>query len=194
MLVRILAIVGCFSSAVVSGFVIPTASTAAARTVGRHRLAASSSWDNDNDTTNNGYHFDPLDLASSSIDDDGQLFRASSSSSASLSIVTALPFLLSLSTPLIANANDSPNWGIFEGRTGSLLHPIAMISMAAFSVSTALLGFQWKRQRTLGDEISTLKKSLPPLRNGASSVKEALAMTTTSSTVESGGEAVMIRN
>jgi hypothetical protein len=198
MLVRILAIVGCFGSTVVSGFVIPTASTAAAaRTVavsiggkGRHRLAASS-WDNDNDTSNNGYHFDPLDLASSSKDDDGQLVRASSSSSSSssLAIITALPFLLSLSTPLIANANDSPNWGLFEGRTGSLLHPIAMISMAAFSVSTALLGFQWKRQRTIGDEISTLKKSLPPLRDGATSVKEALAMTST--TVESGETVTM---
>jgi len=198
----VLAIVGCFSSSTaVSGFVIPTASSAAAahssgggvvRVVnvigGGHgrRILAASSWDNDNDSTN-GY-FDPLDLASSS-NDDGQI-RSTSSSSSSLAIVTALPFLLSLSTPLIANANDSPDWGIFEGRTGSLLHPVAMISMAAFSASTALLGFQWKRQRTIGDEISTLKKTLPTLRNGATSVKEALTMVpTTTSTVE-GGEAV----
>lgn len=201
----VLAIVGCFnSSTAVSGFVIPTASSAAAahssgggvvRVVnvigGGHgrRILAASSWDNDNDSTN-GY-FDPLDLASSS-NDDGQIRSTStSSSSSSLAIVTALPFLLSLSTPLIANANDSPNWGIFEGRTGSLLHPVAMISMAAFSASTALLGFQWKRQRTIGDEISTLKKTLPTLRNGATSVKEALAMvSTTTSTVVEGGEAV----
>ena len=200
----VLAIVGCFSSStVVSGFVIPTASSAAAahsngggvaRVVsvigGGHgrRILAASSWDNDNDSTN-GY-FDPLGLASSS-NDDGQIRSTStSSSSSSLAIVTALPFLLSLSTPLIANANDSPDWGLFEGRAGSLLHPVAMISMAAFSASTALLGFQWKRQRTIGDEISTLKKTLPTLRNGATSVKEALTMvSTTTSTVE-GGEAV----
>lgn len=48
-----------------------------------------------------------------------------------------------------------------------------MGSMALFSLSTALLGFQWRRQRTIGDEISTLKKTLPNL-NGASSVKDAI--------------------
>jgi len=48
-----------------------------------------------------------------------------------------------------------------------------MFGMLTLSVSTALLGFEWRRQRTIGDEISTLKKSLPKL-NGASSVAEAL--------------------
>jgi Protein of unknown function (DUF4079) len=69
---------------------------------------------------------------------------------------------------------DSPDWGIFEGRIGSLLHPIAMGSMFLFSLYTAFLGFQWRRQRTLGDEISALKKSLPNL-DGADSVSAALA-------------------
>ena len=41
---------------------------------------------------------------------------------------------------------DSPDWGIFEGKTGSLLHPVTMFSMLALSVSTALLGFEWRRQ------------------------------------------------
>jgi hypothetical protein len=35
------------------------------------------------------------------------------------------------------------------------------------------LGFEWRRQRTIGSEISALKKTLPNL-NGASSVGEAL--------------------
>ena len=69
---------------------------------------------------------------------------------------------------------DSPDWGIFEGRTGSLLHPIAMGSMFLYSLYTAYLGFQWRRQRTLGDEISSLKKSIPNL-DGAESVTAALA-------------------
>lgn len=69
---------------------------------------------------------------------------------------------------------DSPDWGLFEGRIGSLLHPIAMGSMFLFSLYTAFLGFQWRRQRTLGDEISVLKKSLPNL-DGAESVSVALA-------------------
>ena len=63
--------------------------------------------------------------------------------------------------------------GIFEGKTGSLLHPAMMFGMLTLSVSTALLGFEWRRQRTIGDEISTLKKSLPKL-DGAKSVPEAL--------------------
>ena len=63
--------------------------------------------------------------------------------------------------------------GIFEGKTGSLLHPVMMFGMLTLSVSTALLGFEWRRQRTIGDEISALKKTLPKF-DGASSVSEAL--------------------
>lgn len=65
-----------------------------------------------------------------------------------------------LSASEAANA-AGPDWGLFEGKTGSLLHPVMMFSMLAFSVSTGLLGFQWRRQRTMGDEISDLKKQMP---------------------------------
>lgn len=68
---------------------------------------------------------------------------------------------------------DSPDWGLFEGRIGSMLHPVTMGSMFLFSLYTAFLGFQWRRQRTLGDEISALKKSIPSL-DGAESVSIAL--------------------
>jgi hypothetical protein len=70
-------------------------------------------------------------------------------------------------------AAAGPDWGIFEGRTGSLLHPITMGGLFLYASYTAFLGFQWRRQRTLGDEISALKKSLPAL-GGAASVSEAL--------------------
>jgi Protein of unknown function (DUF4079) len=63
--------------------------------------------------------------------------------------------------------------GIFEGKTGSLLHPVMMIGMLVLSLSTALLGVEWRRLRTIGDEISSLKKSIPDLGN-ASSLSEAL--------------------
>ena len=92
------------------------------------------------------------------------------SSSAAIAAAAAAASLLLTSSPAWA---DSPDWGLFEGRTGSLLHPVAMISMFALSASTALLGFQWKRQRTLGDEISSLKKTMPDL-GGAASAVEAL--------------------
>ena len=48
-----------------------------------------------------------------------------------------------------------------------------MFGMLTLSVSTALLGFDWRRQRTIGGEISDLKKTLPNL-NGASSVSAAI--------------------
>ncbi len=48
-----------------------------------------------------------------------------------------------------------------------------MFGMLALSASTALLGFEWRRQRTIGGEISDLKKTLPNL-NGASSVSDAI--------------------
>jgi hypothetical protein len=63
--------------------------------------------------------------------------------------------------------------GIFEGRTLSLLHPTMMVSMLTFSIWTATLGFAWRRQRTMGDEISTLKKTMPDLQ-GATTVSLAL--------------------
>lgn len=54
-----------------------------------------------------------------------------------------------------------------------------MFSMLALSLSTAVLGFEWRRQRTMGDEISALKKSLPDL-GGAATVTDALAAATAS--------------
>lgn len=94
------------------------------------------------------------------------------SSDLSLPAVPAMTAAIwaSLSTSALA---DSPDWGIFEGRIGSLLHPTMMVSLLAFSVSTAILGFQWRRQRTIGDDISKLKKTIPDL-GGASSVSEAV--------------------
>lgn len=76
-----------------------------------------------------------------------------------------------------------PDWGIFEGKTGSILHPIMMASLLGLSVSTALLGFDWRRQRTIGDEISSLKKSIPSLGE-SSSVSEALAAAKSAESVD----------
>jgi hypothetical protein len=77
-----------------------------------------------------------------------------------------------------------PDWGLFEGRTGSLLHPVMMFGMLALSVSTALLGFDWRRQRTIGDDINDLKKKLPDL-GGASTVAEALTAAKAAETPDS---------
>jgi hypothetical protein len=94
------------------------------------------------------------------------------SSALSVPAVSAMTAAIwtSLSTSALA---DSPDWGIFEGRIGSLLHPVMMISLLTLSVSTAVLGLEWRRQRTIGDDISKLKKSIPDL-GGASSVSAAV--------------------
>jgi len=84
--------------------------------------------------------------------------------------VTATFWALTSSSAMAAG----PDWGLFEGKTLSLLHPAMMAGMLVFSIFTALLGFDWRRQRTIGDEISALKKTLPDL-GGASSVAEAVA-------------------
>jgi Protein of unknown function (DUF4079) len=66
-----------------------------------------------------------------------------------------------------------PDWGLFEGRIGSLLHPLTMGSLLLFSLYTAYLGLQWRRQRTMGDEIAALKQKLPPAAP-ASNVEQEL--------------------
>lgn len=90
----------------------------------------------------------------------------------SASLAASLGLLLTVA-PEHASA-AGPDWGIFEGRTLSLLHPAIMGGTFLFSLSTALKGFQYRRQRTIGDEIKEVKKSLPAL-GGASSVQAALS-------------------
>lgn len=87
--------------------------------------------------------------------------------------VAALTSLFWTATSQLALA-DSPDWGLFEGRIGSLLHPTMMIGLLLFSLSTAWLGFDWRRQRTIGDDINSLKKQLPDLQ-GADSLSAAMA-------------------
>ena len=151
----------------VSGFTLPSTSLAGEKNT---RFSASNKHDFEPSPVG---QFDPLN--SSDVSSTG-----STSNAAALAAITAAL----VSSPLSANA-AGPDWGIFEGRTGSLLHPIAMFSMAALTASTALLGFQWRRQRTLGDDISSLKKTLPDL-GGASSVSDALAAAQNAESVDAG--------
>jgi hypothetical protein len=58
-----------------------------------------------------------------------------------------------------------------------------MLSLLAFSVYTATLGFAWRRQRTMGDEISALKKTLPDLQ-GAATVQAALTAAKSAESVD----------
>ena len=51
--------------------------------------------------------------------------------------------------------------GILEGRTSALVHPIGFGAMYGISLYAGWLGLQWRRVRTVGDEITELKKTLP---------------------------------
>lgn len=117
--------------------------------------------------------FDPLNL--STDDTNNKAFSRNA-------LVASAATATWLAAPSIASA-AGPDWGIFEGKTGSLLHPVAMGSMFLFSVYTAYLGFQWRRQRTIGDEISALKKTLPAYEG--SNLSEAIAALEAAETVDS---------
>ena len=168
--IRLLLTALAASAGGVAGFAVPASGTIPSpRLAGSgSRLAVMPSWDNVG-----SWSFDPLYLTSESPPPsplDGIVENGHEHDRRSSAAIVAAASLLLTSSPAWA---DNPDWGLFEGRTGSLLHPVAMISMFALSASTALLGFQWKRQRTLGDEISALKKTMPDL-GGAGSVGEAL--------------------
>jgi hypothetical protein len=67
-----------------------------------------------------------------------------------------------------------PDWGIFEGRTGSLLHPVMMGSLLLYTLYTAFLGFQWRRQRTLGGDIKELQAQLPSGISSKADIEKAM--------------------
>lgn len=67
------------------------------------------------------------------------------------------PFLFSVD-PASAIGGE---YGIFEGRTLSLLHPGFMLFLFGSSLYAAKLGFDWRRARELGGIIRQMKADLP---------------------------------
>jgi len=68
-------------------------------------------------------------------------------------------------------------FGIFEGRIVSLAHPTIMALTYAASAWAAFTGFQWRRLRELGTEITALKAELagPKQELGAYAASDATA-------------------
>ncbi|XP_071724292.1 uncharacterized protein [Rutidosis leptorrhynchoides] len=52
--------------------------------------------------------------------------------------------------------------GILEGRTLALIHPIVMGGLFFFTLWAGYLGWQWRRVRTIQNEITELKKQVKP--------------------------------
>lgn len=79
--------------------------------------------------------------------------------SASLPLAAlALPFLLE---PQDAAAVGG-EFGILEGRAFSIIHPIVMGGLFLNTLYAGYLGLQWRRVRTIQDEIDELKKQIKP--------------------------------
>lgn len=58
-------------------------------------------------------------------------------------------------------------FGILEGRTFALIHPVVMASFFVATGWAGYLGWQWRRVRTIQDEINVLKKQVPAAVEGA---------------------------
>ncbi|XVF80285.1 hypothetical protein PTKIN_Ptkin15bG0058400 [Pterospermum kingtungense] len=79
--------------------------------------------------------------------------------SASLPLTTlAFPFFLDAKDALAVNGE----FGILEGRSFALVHPIVMGSLFFYTLWAGYLGWQWRRVRTLQNEINELKKQVKP--------------------------------
>uniref|UniRef100_A0A803M3C1 Uncharacterized protein n=2 Tax=Chenopodium quinoa TaxID=63459 RepID=A0A803M3C1_CHEQI len=78
----------------------------------------------------------------------------------------ALP-LSTLALPFLLNAQDAlaveGQFGILEGRTAALIHPAVMSGLFVYTLWAGYLGWQWRRIRTIQNEISELKKQVKPV-------------------------------
>jgi hypothetical protein len=72
------------------------------------------------------------------------------------SAAAAAPFLLQVSSALAEEGHD-----ILKGTTAALIHPIVMIGLFAATGYAGYLGWQWRRVRTIGDDIKALKAQIP---------------------------------
>lgn len=83
------------------------------------------------------------------------------------SLLSSSALLVPLMTLLLpyqeAVAND---YGIFAGRTASMLHPITMLLLFLTSIYSGYLGLQWRRLRGISEEIKDFQKQLPILSSG----------------------------
>ncbi|CAA7403702.1 unnamed protein product [Spirodela intermedia] len=77
--------------------------------------------------------------------------------------------------------------GILEGRTLALVHPVVMGGLFVYTLWAGYLGWQWRRIRTIQDEVNELKKQVKPAPSAVLSTgaEEAAAPPAAPSPVES---------
>ncbi|KAG8363233.1 hypothetical protein BUALT_Bualt19G0000800 [Buddleja alternifolia] len=79
-------------------------------------------------------------------------------SAASLTALITLPFFLEPQDAVAVGGQ----FGILEGRSFALIHPIVMSGLFVYTLYAGYLGWQWRRVRTTQDEINELKKQVKP--------------------------------
>lgn len=57
-------------------------------------------------------------------------------------------------------------YGLLEGRLGSMMHPVTMGLLFMTSVYSASLGLKWRQLRTIGEEIKEASSTLPIISTG----------------------------
>lgn len=55
--------------------------------------------------------------------------------------------------------------GLLEGRSFALLHPVMMGGLLAVTAYSGVLGLKWRRQRTIGDDISKAKEEIKSIES-----------------------------
>lgn len=100
----------------------------------------------------------------------------------------SLSVLSSLTLPLLLPAQEAVakggEYGLLEGRSFALVHPLSMFVLFTLTAWTGYLGLQYRRTRELATEISSLKKSLPTLSTGDKVPSSTSAMDSLIATLE----------
>ncbi|RYH15221.1 DUF4079 domain-containing protein [archaeon] len=78
------------------------------------------------------------------------------------SIIALVPLFCLVLLPQ-ASCAEGGDFGIFIGRTASMLHPVTNLALFATSLYSAYLGWQWRRLRGLSLEIKNLNNNLSQL-------------------------------
>ncbi|KAL3613505.1 hypothetical protein CASFOL_042650 [Castilleja foliolosa] len=75
--------------------------------------------------------------------------------------------LTALTLPFFLDPEDAVavggQLGILEGRSFALIHPIVMSGLFSYTLYAGYLGWQWRRVRTIQEEINELKKQVQPV-------------------------------
>uniref|UniRef100_A0A803NUR7 Uncharacterized protein n=1 Tax=Cannabis sativa TaxID=3483 RepID=A0A803NUR7_CANSA len=75
--------------------------------------------------------------------------------------------LTALTLPLFFDPQNAAaaggQFGLLEGRSFALVHPIVMGGLFVYTLWAGYLGWQWRRVRTIQNEINELKKQVKPV-------------------------------